>query len=214
MDVITLAAARAYTDKKVAEGGGASGGGGLPVVEITTTLQTGATLTTEEGVALDAAFEAETPIVISAKVKMDYIYQGFIVLNPMKYGSYRTLIADVRGYTVTLQSLSTAYGDQSLSFSVSVEKNEFKGMLVLNATTRITSSAMFDPIESRVLTKAFDTATPVIIKGTAVGSDGNDVNFGMLFQRSFDNKLVSCSNNIVLEYVSFMGCWAVNKYEV
>lgn len=38
MDITTLAAANAYTDKKVAEGGGASGGGGLPVVELSTPI--------------------------------------------------------------------------------------------------------------------------------------------------------------------------------
>ena len=69
MDITTLAAANAYTDKKVAEGGG--GGGGLPVVELTTTLSHGATLTAEENAALTAAFDRGAPCSMKFVVEAD-----------------------------------------------------------------------------------------------------------------------------------------------
>ena len=60
MDIITLAAAKAYTDKKCAESGGSGGGSGytLPVVELTTKPLPqeygGAELTAEESAKMDA----------------------------------------------------------------------------------------------------------------------------------------------------------------
>lgn len=48
-----LAAANAYTDKKVAEGGGSGSGGGLPVVELETILSNGATLSESDITKMD-----------------------------------------------------------------------------------------------------------------------------------------------------------------
>ena len=63
MDIMTLAAARAYTDKKVAEGGGS--GGGLPMVVLSTTpTEEGALLTEEECAAIQAAFDTGLPCII------------------------------------------------------------------------------------------------------------------------------------------------------
>lgn len=73
MDITTLAAANAYTDKKVGAGGG-SGGGGLPVVELTTAPSTegdGAALTAEENALVDAAISNGTPFVVNFPITQD-----------------------------------------------------------------------------------------------------------------------------------------------
>ena len=67
MDITTLAAANAYTDKKVGAGGGsAPSGGGLPVVVLTTecVLNEETPLSAEESAALDAAVATKTPAVV------------------------------------------------------------------------------------------------------------------------------------------------------
>lgn len=65
MDILTLAAAKAYTDKKTAEGGNVpSGGGGLTVVELSTPINIAGgstTLTEDESTALTAAFDSGMP---------------------------------------------------------------------------------------------------------------------------------------------------------
>lgn len=72
MDVTTLVAARAYTDKKVGAGG-SGGGGGLPVVNITSVISQvegmyTVELTEAENAALSAVATSKTPIIINMPI--------------------------------------------------------------------------------------------------------------------------------------------------
>ncbi|MBQ1232118.1 MAG: hypothetical protein IIX86_01160, partial [Clostridia bacterium] len=69
MDITTLAAANAYTDKKVGAGGGS--GGGLPVVELTTILKDGTDLTEAESLAVQNEFDKGKPFAIAMQIHPD-----------------------------------------------------------------------------------------------------------------------------------------------
>lgn len=71
MDITTLAAANAYTNKKVAEGG-------MPVVELTTILKDGTDLTEAESLAVQNEFDKGKPFAIAMQIHPDV----FGVYNP------------------------------------------------------------------------------------------------------------------------------------
>lgn len=109
-----LAAANAYTDKKVAEGGG-SGGGGLPVLNFSeesmiALLSTGnATATAEETEVVVAAYENVMPILARGK------------LDNTRFGGVATLAGDTNGhfvFTTTVGTITISVSeDQTVSFN-------------------------------------------------------------------------------------------------
>ena len=104
MDITTLAAANAYTDKKVAEGGG-SGGGGLPVVDLT---------------SID--FSAGEPITDENIIATLEAGSDTILLKILYYNTVVTILATLlsRGESSfrSYQGTPTFLGSESLSIYV------------------------------------------------------------------------------------------------
>lgn len=107
MDITTLAAAKAYTDKKVAEGGG-SGGGGLPVVEISSADS----FTDAEQAQLTALAEQGMPIIV--KVVTDGVVMITGVFAYAFYGETDTYHAFVGSGIAAF--ISTADGTWTASW--------------------------------------------------------------------------------------------------
>lgn len=96
MDLITLAAAKAYTDKKVGNGGGFA----LPYVEITTAYpaEGQALVSDEESAALDKAFATGLPVKIRVLFFGDSYTTTFTPIDTQGSSmSFRMLFADMMG---------------------------------------------------------------------------------------------------------------------
>ena len=119
MDITTLAAANAYTDKKVGAGGG-SGGGGLPVVELNAFPHEPMTvLSTEDGAKMDAMAILGTPIIatlISAdtgaimKIVFNYIYESDTGAVFMAHTGAMGLVFSKDGDTWVLTNMAAMVG--------------------------------------------------------------------------------------------------------
>jgi hypothetical protein len=159
MDITTLAAAKAYTDKKVAEGGG--GGGGLPVVELTTKLDNGVTLTDEESAALSAVYDSESPVAV---VKAKFVWgtswtwdAAFIVEKGLLTAGWELLIAQLG--SMNNKNYRVEFNRSGSVWSVTVQEIKNNSLPVVE----LYDLNSFDEEASAKLTNACNTKLPVVI---------------------------------------------------
>lgn len=190
MDMITLAMAKAYTDEKVGEGDGGSGGG-LPVIEFTTEIKTGATLTEEESAALYAAVETKSPVVIKAITLVDNYYdERYIVLNYTGNGSY------VNRYAANVDGVDFEFKTTGSNpvWAITAEKIEDNNLPVVRDCPLALSvgTNTLDATNSNKVKAAYGNGLPIVVKGeyTYIDPDTREyvtLNYAILFHVDFYN---------------------------
>lgn len=184
MDMITLAMAKAYTDEKVGEGGGGSGSG-LPVIEFTTEIKTGATLTEEESAALYAAVEAKSPVVIKAltKVNNDYDYR-YIVLNYTGNDAY------ANRYTAYVDGVDIVFATTGSNtvWSITAEKSSIFPVVHDCPIKLVDGTHTLDATNSDKIRNAYRQGLPIVVKGSAMHQEGftfKSFEYAIVFQVDF-----------------------------
>lgn len=167
-----------------APGGGS--GGGLPVVEFTTQLETGVTLTDAENAALHEAFNAGTPLVIDAQAKCGTSLLRFMtVINPLTGGSYDYFAARVTNdqgdFNLYFKSL---YGG---TWSVTVEALGTLPIVNDCPINLIVGTYTLDATNSDKVRAAYNMNLPIVIKGYCNAGEDDDFNpiefkYAILFQ--------------------------------
>lgn len=184
-------------------------GGSIPMVELTTRLATGVTLTEEESAALTAVYDSELPVaVIKAPIAWGNTLNwdtAFIVEKGVLSQGWEILTARVgsmRGTTYRIE-----FERSSGLWSVTVEeiKADNGGIPVVDLNVAIADGMPFDMENSGALNDAHNTGMPVVIKAKYFDDEFMDnVPITAVFQNyTYDTirKLTAQVNNsnVVLE---------------
>lgn len=163
-----------------------SGGGGLPVIEFTTDIKTGATLTEEESAALHSASESKSPVVMKAKTLVDGFYEYYdIVLNfcgdPPTNGIYS---ATVDGVDFVFQ-----YTNNTKVWSITAEKSSSFPIVHDCPLNLSVGTHALDVANSKKILTAYYKGLPIVVKGemNGINADFTPLNFNhaILFQVDF-----------------------------
>lgn len=166
---------------------GGGSGGGLPVIEFTTRIQTGATLTEEESAALYAAVESKSPVVIKAVTNVNnYLNERYIVLNYTGNGSYANrYTANVDGGEIVFET-----DGSTPVWSVTAEKAALFPV-VSNCPLNLSDGThTLDATNSDKIKDAYYTGLPIVVKGEYSTEDPETrepitFNYAILFQVDF-----------------------------
>ena len=187
-------------------------GGGLPVVELTTRLATGVTLTEEESAALTAVYESEVPVAV---VKAPFVWgsgswnTAFVAEKSVLSGGFDILTAQVGTSGGETYRIDLERNYSAGLWSATVEK--INGILpFVDVKTNLSNGKTITGDIATALLYACNTGMPIVIKAlyeNPADAWGDYITITAVFQNALVDgvkKLTAQINgsNVVLEYKS------------